>query len=291
MPNYSRLLLACLQAVARVEHDAISVRLGVPSERSQAQLDGFKSRALLAEAPIQRHLYATAWLQVEVANTAGTEVLAIRRTAMVTSSDLETSVQSHHDKHSLVIQPHSQDGTAVAAMLATQGMPLTLTAIAGFEMVLTLVQAQTLTSEASSVWLLTNEPRAALEGEGQAGLWGLARATRTETSTCLKCIGAPLSHAMRAPLVTEPEILVHWDAACVPRLRNVDPSFSGHVWLHFHARGAISNLFIQGQATLPPPGDTAHVLLHVHAVGLNFRDVMNVLGMYPGDPYPPGGED
>ena len=28
----------------------------------------------------------------------------------------------------------------------------------------------------------------------------------------------------------------------------------------------------------------------VRAVGLNFRDVLNVLGMYPGDPGPPGGD-
>ena len=30
--------------------------------------------------------------------------------------------------------------------------------------------------------------------------------------------------------------------------------------------------------------------LTVRAVGLNFRDVLNVLGMYPGDPGPPGGD-
>ena len=28
--------------------------------------------------------------------------------------------------------------------------------------------------------------------------------------------------------------------------------------------------------------------VHVTAVGLNFRDVLNVLGMYPGDPGAPG---
>ena len=30
------------------------------------------------------------------------------------------------------------------------------------------------------------------------------------------------------------------------------------------------------------------VLLSVTSTGLNFRDVLNVLGMYPGDPGPPG---
>ena len=28
----------------------------------------------------------------------------------------------------------------------------------------------------------------------------------------------------------------------------------------------------------------------VRAVGLNFRDVLNCLGMYPGDPGPPGAD-
>ena len=28
----------------------------------------------------------------------------------------------------------------------------------------------------------------------------------------------------------------------------------------------------------------------VRAIGLNFRDVLNVLGMYPGDPGSPGGD-
>ena len=33
------------------------------------------------------------------------------------------------------------------------------------------------------------------------------------------------------------------------------------------------------------------VLLKVRAIGLNFRDVLNVLGMYPGrDPGEPGGD-
>lgn len=28
----------------------------------------------------------------------------------------------------------------------------------------------------------------------------------------------------------------------------------------------------------------------MQAIGLNFRDVLNVLGMYPGNPGPPGGD-
>jgi acyl transferase domain-containing protein/NADPH:quinone reductase-like Zn-dependent oxidoreductase/acyl carrier protein len=53
-------------------------------------------------------------------------------------------------------------------------------------------------------------------------------------------------------------------------------------------RGSFGNL-------VPAPVDTTalapgQVALRVAAVGVNFRDVLNVLGMYPGDPGAPGGD-
>ena len=52
-------------------------------------------------------------------------------------------------------------------------------------------------------------------------------------------------------------------------------------------RGALQNL-VPEALQLDLMAD--EVLLEVHAVGLNFRDVLNVLGMYPGDPGPPGAD-
>ena len=56
-------------------------------------------------------------------------------------------------------------------------------------------------------------------------------------------------------------------------------------------RGALANLkpvpLTHASMTKLQPGQ---VLLQVRAVGLNFRDVLNVLGMYPGDPGPPGAD-
>ena len=54
-------------------------------------------------------------------------------------------------------------------------------------------------------------------------------------------------------------------------------------------RGALSNLVpvpVNVDNKLP----INHSLVAVKAVGINFRDVLNVLGMYPGDPGPPGGD-
>lgn len=36
--------------------------------------------------------------------------------------------------------------------------------------------------------------------------------------------------------------------------------------------------------------DILHWQVAVRAVGLNFRDVLNILNMYPGNPGPPGGD-
>ena len=49
----------------------------------------------------------------------------------------------------------------------------------------------------------------------------------------------------------------------------------------------MSNLKAQPVDTSPKAGN---IVLEVRAVGINFRDVLNVLGMYPGDPGPPGGD-
>ena len=53
-------------------------------------------------------------------------------------------------------------------------------------------------------------------------------------------------------------------------------------------RGSLSSL----AAHTPDSGvgGEGMVFLQVMAVGLNFRDVLNVLGAYPGDPGPPGSD-
>ncbi len=53
-------------------------------------------------------------------------------------------------------------------------------------------------------------------------------------------------------------------------------------------RGAIDNLRLT-EKEVPPP-DEGYVQVRVEAAGLNFRDVLNVLGLYPGDPGPIGGD-
>ena len=60
--------------------------------------------------------------------------------------------------------------------------------------------------------------------------------------------------------------------------------------LDITARGSLDKLAlikVARQAPAPGPGE---VEIRVHATGLNFRDVLNALGMYPGDAGPLGSE-
>jgi hypothetical protein len=53
-------------------------------------------------------------------------------------------------------------------------------------------------------------------------------------------------------------------------------------------RGSLGNMVAKPLKNLTP--GRGQLLLRVLAVGVNFRDVLNVLGMYPGDPGEPGGD-
>ena len=67
----------------------------------------------------------------------------------------------------------------------------------------------------------------------------------------------------------------------------VSPAGAGPFPLLPQPRGALQNL---QPAPLNPKVQPGRVWLKTHAVGVNFRDVLNVLGMYPGDPGPPGAD-
>jgi NADPH:quinone reductase-like Zn-dependent oxidoreductase/acyl carrier protein len=58
--------------------------------------------------------------------------------------------------------------------------------------------------------------------------------------------------------------------------------------LTFESRGSLKNLKLDLTSRRPP--GRGEVEIRIHATALNFRDVMNVMGLYPGDPGPLGAE-
>jgi acyl transferase domain-containing protein/acyl carrier protein len=161
------------------------------------------------------------------------------------------------------------------------------------------------------VWLATRGAQRAdaldrALNPAQAPVWGLARAVALEHPE-LRCICVDLDEGaevdalmaeLNAPVAarSEPTQLA-WRggerrAAQLAHLRR----HAGGTKLPRPAayrlapatRGALDQLGLQPlERRLPGPGE---VEIAVEATGLNFKDVLNVLGMYPGDPGPLGGE-
>ncbi|MCV7314710.1 SDR family NAD(P)-dependent oxidoreductase [Mycolicibacillus parakoreensis] len=137
---------------------------------------------------------------------------------------------------------------------------------------------------------------------GQSALWGLGRTVINEEPG-LRCrlydcdrspeVAGAVADLLAAP-VEEPELAFRQGKLLASRL--VPWARSGRLTVPRSAdyalapteRGAIDNLRLV-ETEVPPPGD-GYVQVRVEAAGLNFRDVLNVLGLYPGDPGPIGGD-
>eukprot|EP00966_Prymnesium_polylepis_P208123 4820841-Prymnesium_polylepis.1 len=299
------------QTVERRDAGAISVRLGeLPSGDWQAEIEGFKVRALRAEREGPRHTYVTEWRVHEVQHASRDD-----------AGILVLGQGSHRPQHTkrtsslaalggvLARDGPEPDMIAATAWGRRRGL---LDGLSTLEVSLSIVQQQVVSSQMrpghqpSDIWLLSAAAgHAGDPGSSRAGLWGMARSARVETKLPLRCIDAsPALLLSKRGSLAEAEAWVRGERCVVPRLTTHNVLDGGLVRLHFHARGAIANMFLETMAPLPTlpdhtvPYDTilkgssidTEVHIWVRAVGLNFRDVLNVLGEYPGDPGPPGGD-
>jgi acyl transferase domain-containing protein/NADPH:quinone reductase-like Zn-dependent oxidoreductase/acyl carrier protein len=156
------------------------------------------------------------------------------------------------------------------------------------------------------LWIITEGAVATESGEPvdpvQAALWGLGRTTiNEEPALHCKLVDSDgsqqavqaLANLLATP-VDEPELALRQGKLLASRL--LPWARSGHLTvprggdyaLAPTERGAIDNLRLV-EKDVPQP-DEGYVQVRVEAAGLNFRDVLNVLGLYPGDPGPIGGD-
>jgi len=168
------------------------------------------------------------------------------------------------------------------------------------------LQADEVVKLPGGLWIITERAVATESGEPvdpvQAALWGLGRTIITE-EPALHCRlvdydGSEeavhlLAGILGAP-IEEPELALRQGKFLASRLLPwarsgllAVPRATDYV-LAPSERGAIDNLRLT-EAEVPPP-DEGYVQIRVEAAGLNFRDVLNVLGLYPGDPGPIGGD-
>ena len=237
--------------------------------------------------PTQKHLYATDWVVINQTKAAERK----DRVLLITHGDSMgcARLSSRTTPEELAAEVQGGGWSRIVAMTATQHGVLAAIPLFVLETALTLVQTPVATAPAPSLLLLTRGAQGASR-PAHAGSWGLARSARTEASVPVLCVdgGAPSAFTLAASLA-EPEVAMQLDTCYSPRLKAKSPLLDETIRLHFHSRGAISNLFLEPLPAFAPQDDT-QVLVRVRAVGLNFRDVLNVLGEYPGDPGPPGGD-
>ena len=134
---------------------------------------------------------------------------------------------------------------AIALAVATQQGCVAALPLFALEVALALVQTQATAAPMPNVWLLT------ADRPEHAGPWGLSRSARAEVSPPLQCIdasGVPMALSL-GPSLSEPEAVLRERKTFAPRLTMATPSTDGLVRLHFHARGAISNLFLEPLAS------------------------------------------
>ncbi|MBX7432664.1 SDR family NAD(P)-dependent oxidoreductase [Mycobacterium sp. Y57] len=156
------------------------------------------------------------------------------------------------------------------------------------------------------LWIVTERGVATEPGEHvdpvQAAIWGLGRTIGAEQPG-LRCRLVDLDGSadavdQLAGLLTapdlEPELALRQGKWLVPRLlpwaragQLAVPRGEDYV-LAPTERGVLDNLRLVA-TEVPAPGE-GYVQVRVQAAGLNFRDVLNALGLYPGDPGPIGGE-
>ncbi|WP_459250862.1 type I polyketide synthase, partial [Streptomyces youssoufiensis] len=135
-----------------------------------------------------------------------------------------------------------------------------------------------------------------------APLWGMVRSAQSENPNCFVLVDLDEDEASKAVLpavlaTDEPQAVVREGTVLGQRMARVSsgtallPPAGVRDWrLDMHAKGTLENL-----ALLPSP-DAAEELgateirVALRAAGLNFRDVLNALGMYPGEAGPLGGE-
>ncbi len=140
----------------------------------------------------------------------------------------------------------------------------------------------------------------------QSPVWGMARVIASENPT-LGCTRIDLDPDNQAEAIGQLAEEFRWNQdedqvayrngeRRVARLRHLrhsasdvlDPPEGRPYRLEITSRGQLDNVELRPVARELP--ETGQVEIRVRATGLNFRDVLNVLDLYPGDPGPLGGE-
>ncbi|MFD0373608.1 type I polyketide synthase, partial [Streptomyces sp. NPDC127114] len=127
-----------------------------------------------------------------------------------------------------------------------------------------------------------------------AAVWGLARSAQTENPGRVGLLDVESAADCRTALPTtgtETQLAVRDGALLVPRIGRATadgalvPPAGVTAWrLAVRDRGTLDHLALEPCPESEAPLGDGEVRIAVRAAGVNFRDVLNTLGLYPGDP-------
>ena len=219
--------------MARQGADAVAVRLGSLFGQPQAQLDGFKSRALRSEASTARHLYLTEWRSLDAATAQSGATLVIGSESWTAERERLSPSALRHKLAAMV----GEDWAVIVATVAIERKCFAALPLFALEVALALVQVQAAIACAPAVWLLSRVMQMPGQPE-HAGSWGLARSARAEASLPVQYIdGAATMVVEQHWALAEVEAVMRHDARLVPRLARAHqaahttmaPAASAHV--------------------------------------------------------------
>ncbi|MCX4984425.1 SDR family NAD(P)-dependent oxidoreductase [Streptomyces sp. NBC_00572] len=127
-----------------------------------------------------------------------------------------------------------------------------------------------------------------------AAVWGLARSAQTENPGRVGLLDVESAADCRTalPLIgTEHQLAAREDALLVPVIGRATagstlvPPAGVTAWrLAVRDRGTLDHLALEPCPEVQAPLGDGEIRISVRAAGVNFRDVLNTLGLYPGDP-------
>ncbi|MFJ4658843.1 SDR family NAD(P)-dependent oxidoreductase [Nocardia sp. NPDC088792] len=154
---------------------------------------------------------------------------------------------------------------------------------------------------ASRLAVMTRHAVAAAPGERPADLagaavWGLVRSAQSEHPGRFVLADVESPADLDVALASgEPQVAVRAGTVFTPRLARatgtLTPPEDVRAWrLDSTGKGTLENLALLPHPQATRPLESGEVRIAVRAAGVNFRDVLNALGMYPGDAGPLGVE-
>ena len=283
-------------------------------------------RSLLGHAPLDDAMYQLDWVEA-VRDVVGTPapgrwILVSDERGTSTAIEAELNARGHDvamviasDTFDLNAALHALDdssasplrGAVVIWPFASSPGALTLESLSMQQRVMlgtTVALARMLEQRGAPMWVVTRGSQAfagAVPDVSQAPLWGLAGALALENPS-LRCARIDLDPQADPAHVTalvdelftpgdEPAIMIRDTRRYVARLApaaKVPVAGEHALRLEIPERGQLENLRLSTVDRVQPGPD--EVEIEVRAAGLNFRDVLNALGAYPGDPGALGNE-